>query len=154
MQPQRTRYSYNPADWYWCIGGDTTRVYSSSKAGYVSVTDPDYIAWSARDDTRITNIATYNDLKGVLSRSYPNGLLVPLSVPMVSARVILIRLGKMDAVKAALAAIPGVEGQEAREWFEFSLTMKRDHPLISQLKPVLQWTDADIDDMFIAARSI
>ena len=30
---------YNPANWYWLVGGDASRVYSSARAAYVPATD-------------------------------------------------------------------------------------------------------------------
>lgn len=35
--------SYNIADWYWIVGGDTSQLWSSKKPGFVPPTDPDYL---------------------------------------------------------------------------------------------------------------
>lgn len=39
--------TFNPANCYWAVAGSTTQVYSSATGGYVSVTDPTYLAWKA-----------------------------------------------------------------------------------------------------------
>ena len=36
---------YNPANWYWTVGGSTTQVFSSAIGDYVGVTDPTFLAW-------------------------------------------------------------------------------------------------------------
>ena len=36
---------YNPANWYWAVGGSTTQVFSSAIGDYVGVTDPTFLAW-------------------------------------------------------------------------------------------------------------
>jgi hypothetical protein len=38
---------FDPANWYWIVAQDTTRVYSSAAAGYVPTRDPTYMAWQA-----------------------------------------------------------------------------------------------------------
>lgn len=36
---------YTPKDWYWFVGGDKTRVYSSNRGDFFAVADPAYSAW-------------------------------------------------------------------------------------------------------------
>ena len=38
MQP-----AYNPKAWFWIVGGDETRAWSSAQAAYVSEWPPDYV---------------------------------------------------------------------------------------------------------------
>lgn len=75
---------------------------------------------------------------------------VPTSVPMLDARLTLIAAGKMPAVKAYLNALPGAEGEQAREYFEYALSMKRDHPLVLAIPDEIM-TEAEKDQLFIAA---
>lgn len=37
--------NFDPADWYWFVGGDLTQVYSSAAAAYVPSRDPTFVAW-------------------------------------------------------------------------------------------------------------
>lgn len=53
-------------NWYWFIGSDQTRVYSSALGDYVSVSDPNFVAWIA-DGTRPTTIDSEASLGDVLS---------------------------------------------------------------------------------------
>lgn len=55
---------YDPFDWYWIVGGDTSKAWSSLTSTYVT----DY------PEDRITHIATSDDLSDVLRRW---GLKVP-----------------------------------------------------------------------------
>jgi hypothetical protein len=36
---------FNPLDWYWVVGGNTSQVYSTKVKGYVSITDLNYVSW-------------------------------------------------------------------------------------------------------------
>lgn len=49
---------YTPADWYWFVGGDESRLYSSKAGDYVAPDAPAYAAWRAAGNlpTRILNI--------------------------------------------------------------------------------------------------
>lgn len=60
---------FDPASWYWIVGSDTTRVYSSAQqpdqsgpVGYVPTRDPTYLAWRADPSHVTSQIATEQDL--------------------------------------------------------------------------------------------
>ena len=38
---------YDPRNWFWIVGADTTRVYSSGAGGYVAIADTTYQSWLA-----------------------------------------------------------------------------------------------------------
>ncbi len=57
--------AYDPRDWFWIVGDDVTRAWSSAAGGYVSV-------W---DQSRTTRIASEEELSEVLR---PYGLDVPV----------------------------------------------------------------------------
>lgn len=69
---------YLPTDWYWIVAGDTTKVFSSSRADYVPATDTTYTAWTA-DGTIPTQIDSEANLGSVLAtvlmRPIPAGIL-------------------------------------------------------------------------------
>ena len=56
---------YNPSDWFWIVGGDETRAWSSAAGAYVTV-------WDAE---RTTRIASGEELSEVLR---PHGLTGPV----------------------------------------------------------------------------
>lgn len=79
---------------------------------------------------------------------------VPQRVTMAKAHIALRRQGRLDAVKAALAAMPGDAGEEARLQFEFEPYVHRHAPLVKAMARALAWTDADVDALFVLADSI
>lgn len=78
---------------------------------------------------------------------------IPVRVPMAAGRIALSRAGKLSAVNAALAAMQGQPGEEAREWFEYSSHIERRHPTVVAMTPLIG-TSADVDALFIAAAEI
>jgi hypothetical protein len=65
-------FVYN--NWYWYVGADRTKVYSSASASYVVITDTKFVAWLAADKTHYpTPIPTEAALFEVLGINYPQG---------------------------------------------------------------------------------
>lgn len=58
--------AFDPKNWYWIVGGDDTRVYSSAIGDYVPVSDGAYQAWLAQGGTP-TRIATEAELGEALA---------------------------------------------------------------------------------------
>jgi len=63
--------SYDPKNWYWYVGGDQARVYSSAAGDYVPAADAAFTAWRS-DGTQPTSIDTEANLGAVLSPYYPD----------------------------------------------------------------------------------
>ncbi len=59
---------YDPTNWYWVVGGDQTKVFSSAVGDYVPVSDATYVSWLS-DEGAPTVIDTENNLAEVLSRN-------------------------------------------------------------------------------------
>jgi hypothetical protein len=57
---------YDPYNWYWIVGGDTSKAFSSASGDYVSADDTTFVAWQA-DGTPPTNILNEDELGEVLS---------------------------------------------------------------------------------------
>jgi hypothetical protein len=80
---------------------------------------------------------------------------VPFSVTAAQARLALIEVGKLDKVLAVLDAIPDLkERAKAKAVFEYATEIRRNHPLIAALRPALKMTEADMDQLFILARTL
>jgi hypothetical protein len=58
--------TYNPLDWYWIVGGDLTKVYSSAAGDYVPVDAPAYVTFKDLGGVA-TPIASAAELGQVLS---------------------------------------------------------------------------------------
>lgn len=58
--------AYNPADWYWIVNGNETKVYSSASGDFVRTDDATYVEWLS-DGTVPTRIANEAELGEVLA---------------------------------------------------------------------------------------
>lgn len=63
--------TFNPLDWYWQIGADATKAYSSALGDYVLAANPAFVVWKA-DGTMPTAVDTEANLGGVLAQYYPD----------------------------------------------------------------------------------
>lgn len=79
---------------------------------------------------------------------------VPQSVTMRQAQRALLAVGKLDAVNAAIDAIPGDVGRAARIDWEKSSSVERNWPLVASVGAALGMTDGDIDDLFRTAATL
>lgn len=76
---------------------------------------------------------------------------VPQSVPMGKARLALLATGLLPQVTNAIAAMPGVDGDRARIRWEFYPTVERHDFLVLGLAQVFNWTDDQLDALFVLA---
>lgn len=79
---------------------------------------------------------------------------VPRAVTMRQARLALLSAGLLTAVNDAVAAMPGAAGEAARIEWEFSQEVQRDKALALALAPVLNFSEAQLDALFIAASAL
>lgn len=75
---------------------------------------------------------------------------VPYSVLMPSARIAMLRENVLDTVETFIATL----GAEAIIWWQTSVYIRRDFPLVEAVRVEMDWTQAYIDDLFIAAAAI
>jgi len=66
--------NYTPSDWYWFVGQETSKVYSSAKFAYVPTSDATYAAWVDHHPT--TTIDTAENLVQVLAEQVMPGYFV------------------------------------------------------------------------------
>lgn len=65
---------YDPSHWYWTVAGDTSKVWSSSVAGFVDTTDDDYVVWRDAGNGP-TPISSIEELAAIFAEQYPGGML-------------------------------------------------------------------------------
>jgi len=80
--------------------------------------------------------------------------IVPEAVTMRQARLALLSAGLLHKVNAIIAAMPGVQGDAARIEWEFSSEVKRKQALVTALGPALGMSGAQLDKLFLKARSL
>lgn len=76
------------------------------------------------------------------------------AVSMRQCRLALLQSGLLTTVNAALAALPGEVGENARIEWEYATEVERDWPLVLQLATALGLSESQIDDLFTLARSL
>ena len=117
-------------------------------------------AWVAiEDNSTIERFAfTRADFPGAQSPDLPEYVPVvdpvPEVVTMRQARLALLGVGMLAQVNAAVASMPGAEGDAARIEWEFSSTVERHRPLVLSLIAALGLTDAQLDDLFRQAAAL
>jgi len=79
---------------------------------------------------------------------------VPVEVTQRQARMALHSLGLLTTVEAAINALPDPPRTEARIAWDFSNTIQRGNPFVSQLAALLGFTEAQLDQLFIAAAAL
>lgn len=79
---------------------------------------------------------------------------VPFEVTMRQARLALLGAGLLDDVEAAINAMSDPAKTAARIEWDYSNTLRRDHPLVATLGAGLGLTSGQLDDLFIAAGAL
>lgn len=132
---------YSPFDWYWIVGGDESRFWSSAAGGYVE---------SAPDGAGFTRILNEEELSGVLAAYGLHGpvALIPAQVSAAQAKLALDAAGLLDGVEAMIAAHPV---RAVRIWFVDANVWERSHPYVSALGLEMSLDDNAIDGLFAAA---
>jgi hypothetical protein len=75
---------------------------------------------------------------------------VPQTVAAVQARLALTAAGKRSEVETAVANAT----QDVQDYWQFSMTIGRQHPVLLQMAQSLGWTSADLDALFVSAAQI
>lgn len=66
--------NFEIANWFWRVGNDRSRVWSSARSAWVDVADQFFTDWAA-DGSAPTPIASIDDLAAVFNEAYPAGML-------------------------------------------------------------------------------
>lgn len=64
--------AYDPRRWFWIVGSDESRVYSSERRNYIPADDPLYAGFAGAGGYA-TRIASEDELREVLAQQYPAG---------------------------------------------------------------------------------
>lgn len=79
---------------------------------------------------------------------------VPQEVTMRQAQRALLDAGLLDAVEAAINALPEPPRRAAKIDWEMSSTMRRDSQFVQLLAPALGMTSTQLDALFVAASKL
>lgn len=81
-------------------------------------------------------------------------VVTPSSVTMRQAKLALRRAGMLAAIDAAVAAMPGDEGDDARIEWQYGKDVERSSPLVASMMPMVGATPSQIDELFILAATL
>ena len=84
----------------------------------------------------------------------PEIVWVPAEVTMRQAQRALLDAGLLDAVEAAINALPEPPRRAAKIDWEMSSTMRRDSQFVQLLAPALGMTSTQLDALFVAASKL
>lgn len=121
-------------------------VHPSHRSAHFAISDAQAVNWPSLRMNEARNALEFAPTAAPVAT-------VPQSVPALDARLTLIDAGKMAAVKAYIAGIPGIDGERASEYFERAKTWRRDHDLVVGI-PDSILTDAQKDELFIVAGAL
>lgn len=125
------------------------RQYQDTHEGYVILLPDTKIARSMDNQDYIDYLA-WVESGGIPFPPDPQPIDTPETVTMRQARLALLGAGLLGTVNAAVAAIPGVEGEAARIEWEYAQEVRRDSPLVSGLSVALGLTSEQLDALFVA----
>jgi hypothetical protein len=78
----------------------------------------------------------------------------PKEVTMRQARLALLQAGLLDKVTAAIAGMPSPQKQAAEIEWEYSNSLKRAQPLVTQLGTALGMDTSQLDALFLTASTL
>ncbi len=146
---------YTPEDWFWIVGGDESRFYSSAARTYVD-TLPE-----GRQFTRILNEA---ELWDVLRQAAPEGLPTDIAEAIVLTRMqfdfMVEYIGLAGGLDAAVSAMPEATDEQRRTKIGAKVLLRsaqefhRNHPMVAALAAALKLSDAQLDAAWLQAAQV
>lgn len=105
-------------------------------------------------DNGVERQATQAEILDIQARQVQAIAPVPASVTMLQARLSLIAAGLLAEANAFILAMPGMEGDKARTVWEYAQSVVRHDPLVEVLANHLGLSNAQTDQLFIAASNL
>jgi hypothetical protein len=94
------------------------------------------------------------DAGNIAAPASPALIQTPKEVTMRQARELMIDLGILDTVNAAIAGMTGIAGKKAQNFWEKSQVVQRANPLVSTMGALLGWNAAQLDAYFLSASKL
>lgn len=136
--------TYDPKDWYWLVGNDESRYWSSKSSSYVNQKPDEYGVTKIDTEYNLAEVLAVYGLRGPVP-------VVPASVPMWAVRTVLHNDGLFDQADALIKASDDVALKNVWDYGNYA---DRNSFAIAALGNSLGLTEAQIDKMFIDANNI
>lgn len=138
--------TYTPLNWYWIVGGDETRFWSSAANGYVE---------STPEGSGVTRIPSEEDLTDVLAAyGLPGPIVKPPDLQPYQFRAMLKISGKESDLLAFMAALPDPARSIAEAKLEYTLSFRRDNDLVESARQALGLSVEELDALWSQAAAI
>lgn len=137
---------YNPHDWFWIVGGDEKRFWSSAAGAYVE---------TLPEDAGITRIANEQELTDVLfAYQLPGPIFRFPELEPYQWDAILDIAGLRPVAEAAVAALPEPDKTVARARMSKSLKYVRHDTLLVGLTVDANLPEAEVDSLWMWAADL
>ncbi|WP_245511611.1 MULTISPECIES: hypothetical protein [unclassified Mesorhizobium] len=132
-----------PRDWFWFVGGDETRAWSSAAAAYVD---------AIPEDAGVTHIVSEDELTDVLAVYGLPGptVRIPESVSARQFKLQLLAAGLLEQVEAFVAS----QGDDVQIAYDNSGTFVRTEPMMASGFAALGFTPEQVDAFFSVAAKL
>lgn len=131
----------------------TIEARDASIAALTAARDTALTGKATAEATRDAAVARVAELEAQIAGPIVNG--IPQRVTMRQAQLALLGAGKLDAVEAAIAAIPDATQRKAAQiTWDKSSAVERNNGLIAALAPALGLSSGQIDALFLAASKL
>ncbi|WP_421912721.1 hypothetical protein [Mesorhizobium sp.] len=139
--------TYTPENWFWIVGQDESRFWSSAAGAYVGV---------APEGAGVTSIASEDELSDVLAACGLPGPIVriPGKVSPAQAEIALFNFDNGALLANVNAAIEAFPYEPVRIWWRKATFISRGHPYLQALAMELSLTDDQVDGLFAAAAKL
>lgn len=143
---------FYPMDWFWIVGGDEKKAWSSAAREYVT-------EWDADRVTRIASEAEMWDVlrrEGIIpepiysvsDRQFAQGLAKREIIPHIEA-LAWVKNGTLPAaIQAFLESLPDDQRFDAEMVLAGATEFRRDHALTAAFGSALNWDSRQLDDFF------
>ncbi|MER9762426.1 hypothetical protein [Mesorhizobium sp. M0138] len=132
-----------PSKWFWIVGGDESRFWSSAAAAYVDALPGGAGVTRIASEAELTDVLAAYELPGPIVR-------VPTSVSARQFKLRLLAAGLLDQVEAFVAS----QGRAVQLAYEYSGSFVRTEPMMAAGFAALGLSEGEVDAFFVAAAGI
>jgi hypothetical protein len=136
-----------PENWFWIVGGDESRFWSSAEGAYVGVLPEGAGVTHIVNEQELTDVLAAYGLPGPVVR-------VPDRVSPAQAEIALYNVDNGVLLANVNAMIDAFPYEPVRIWWRKATYISRDHAYLQALAMEVGLTDDQVDGLFVAAAKL
>ena len=138
--------TFNPSDWFWVVGGDDSRWWSSSVGAYID---------ALPDGAGVTRILNEQELTDALSAyGLPGPIVVLPDLKPYQFRAMLKISGKEADLLTFMDGLPEPAQSISKAKLDYSLEVRRDNDLVEAARQAMGLTVEQLDALWLQAAAI